>query len=123
MNLPCVLAWLQRLFQEFFEPDSSISPVDLFKICIYFQIEIICNDMELGTDFTLHFIRETIADETVRGSSAIIHCFCDRPKILIDLFFRITRNLYSSTMASAMCDDHHKTNNCHEIHTTYRKQS
>lgn len=30
-----------------------------------FQIEIICNDMELGTDFTLLFIRESIADEEV----------------------------------------------------------
>ena len=34
-------------------------------IKVRFQVEIICNDMELGTDFTLLFIRETIADEEV----------------------------------------------------------
>ncbi|CAB4026115.1 Hypothetical predicted protein, partial [Paramuricea clavata] len=37
------------------------------------QIEIICNDMELGTDFTLHFIQETIADEEDHSKPLLLY--------------------------------------------------
>ena len=42
--------------------DQPSLEVEYFKKFVYFlQVEILCSDMELGTDFTLHYIKETIA--------------------------------------------------------------